>query len=169
MKRQFTLQELVESEYQAKRLSVTPRYPRVLVRVIPKEISSYHGIILPGKQENKPIYEGQVVRIYEPRKIEGTVVSCSVKRGDHVLFQHYEGEPIPRLDPLGWRSGEWRLLREDCLLATLTTGEDHWKLLETFLTESCSIKTDSAIKIIENLRSAGDVVMWTEAKTLSGA
>lgn len=90
---------------------LTPMPPFVLVRVIPKELTSAGGIILPDVKQNKPAAEGIVLETYAPYDEEvvirqfdangsGDVIgenikkitrTCPVKTGDRVIFPYYEG------------------------------------------------------------------------------
>jgi co-chaperonin GroES (HSP10) len=92
----------------------TPIHPFVLVRVLPKDMVSEGGIVLPNERQNKPVHEGIVLETYRPyteevvlkdiihkgtageRVIEyiGTIRrECPLKVGDRVAYPYYEGIP----------------------------------------------------------------------------
>ncbi len=93
---------------------IIPLHPWILVRVLPKEHKTASGLFLPGNVANKPVYEGIVLETWQPyteTRTKGTVMrdyfsvpvsetiiiehTCDLKRGDRVLFPHYEGQPLP--------------------------------------------------------------------------
>lgn len=91
-----------------------PLPPFVLVKVLPKDMVSEGGIVLPGVQQNKPVHEGIVLETYRPYEEEVVMTDrgfdsrgreyaeyhvgkihreCSLKRGDRVAYPYYEGVP----------------------------------------------------------------------------
>lgn len=112
----MTLSELAISEYEdlSRKLKInyTPMYPAVLVRVLPKEHISVGGLWLPDTKQNKPIYEGIVLRVYPPKRIQldsgkWITMDSGLAMGDHILFPHWSGEAVPWLrDALGAKAGE---------------------------------------------------------------
>ena len=84
-----------------------PKHPYILVRVLPKEHVTPGGIILAENDQNKPMYEGIVVAIWQPydeirekekHDEQGMICErviihheCDVKVGERVCFPHYEG------------------------------------------------------------------------------
>src|SRR6266436_3799148 len=81
---QEKLQNLVTEMYQQCGVEVEPLFPKILVRVLPKEQQTKGGIFLPGgKDQSKPAYEGVVLRVYKP------------------FFQKVW------LDDIGWRRDNW--------------------------------------------------------------
>jgi hypothetical protein len=106
---------------------------KYLVRVLPKETMSPSGRIVladmdgPGKQ-NKPVYEAVVLEVYKrycrdewrrnlykQTDVEPDWVTVRtwfepiVEVGDHIMFQHWVGVPVPPLD-LG--IGDYRVIPE---------------------------------------------------------
>jgi len=55
-------------EYRAGNVHITPLYPAILVRVIPKQETS-GTIWLPKNDQHKPIYEGIVIATYAPKTV----------------------------------------------------------------------------------------------------
>lgn len=93
---------------------IQPKFPWVLVKVLPKIQQSY-GLILPQSQ-NKIFYEGLVLETWAPFTIQQsknnetitTFRESRLKPGEHVLFPHFEGMPVGEM--LDER--EFRLVRE---------------------------------------------------------
>lgn len=121
-----TLFDLVQLIYEEGEVRFTPRYPWVLVRVLPKTQAMLGRIILPQTQ-NKVIYEGFVLATWKPfyivKKVEATRLRLApevVAPEEHILresqlrvgqrigFPHYEGMPIRHFD-----EEKYRLVREE--------------------------------------------------------
>lgn len=128
------LRELVTKLYQECGSTVEPLYPKILIRVLPKE--QKHGDIwLPdGRNQNKPTWEGLVLKVYKPfyQKIyltdahwvkddpDPTVrytqkVVCVVQPGDHILFPHIEFGQVP-VQNLDGGVGEYRMIPEQIVI-----------------------------------------------------
>lgn len=165
---------------------IQPRPPYVLIRIIPKERSLDLGnnlrIILPdvkGKEQNKPLYEGQVLVTYKPywKKFRGIVGSegtpaemeiytkSELNPGDHVLFPHFEGVPVPFLCN-DWKRGEYRLVKDECIYGVVEYKRQsvQQRLIDLIYTESGQAYSDAAINILDQ----ADVIFHEQAKTLSG-
>lgn len=102
----MTLKELAISEYEdlEKRLKINFQtlYPAILVRVLPKEHITAGGLWLPDTKQNKPIYEGIVLRVYPPKRIKldsgkWITMDAGLEVGDHIAFPHWSGESVPWL------------------------------------------------------------------------
>lgn len=120
---------------------ITPRYPNVLLYILPKESVSPSGLImLAEKDQNKPVYEGIIVKTYEPfdrTHEESDTTSetgyrdvtehfdCQLNFGDHVLFRHYEGDPISDFLP----AREFRFIRDENIVGKVEQSSllDHTK------------------------------------------
>lgn len=129
-------------EHEAKlNKKILPKYPHLLVLVLPKEYVYKSTIILPEKSQHKPTYEGVVLRTFTPfwrhiRKevrhrmyVEGgrdvdvndeVHLSCQVvasaKVGEHILFQHFVGIPVPYMD---YDTHRFRLVSDNDVLGVL--------------------------------------------------
>lgn len=103
------LDKLALELYKKHDFVVVPRYPWVVVRVLPRE-QVVGGIILSENKQNKPVLEGIVLRTWEPwtKKVNdssfpelgGTKeIAIPMKSnfviGDHIIFQHWTGLPLP--------------------------------------------------------------------------
>ena len=108
------LQELVNEIY-AEGKQLKPVFPYVLVRVLPK--STKIGMIVLPDSYNKPVHEAIVIDVYEPHKKhvskfemhKFTFIESSVKVGDHIMFQHFEGVPVP----MDNYQGDFRLVADN--------------------------------------------------------
>jgi len=113
-----TFSELALEEYNKLNLNIVPMYPAVLIRLLPKERVSRSGLIyFPDEKVNKPVYEGIVIRSYEPKHVlvnkgRRILVESGVKPGDHILFPHWSGETVPWLNDvtLNVDNDEYRLV-----------------------------------------------------------
>lgn len=131
------IQELVIKAYLECGVDVAPKKHTYLIRVLPKEQVTQSGIILADMgnkdHQNKPVYEALVLATYSPyiRTLEAYMVKSKDLSGselieelivpefgvgDHILFPHYEGTPIPHLD-LG--KGDYRIIREEVIVCKL--------------------------------------------------
>jgi co-chaperonin GroES (HSP10) len=170
----LVLQQLVNELSSRYDRALTPLYPGVLVRVLPKE-QERHGIVLPDAQQNKPTAEGIVLVTYEPKELEipdgngGTYLKrCDVQIGDHVLFHAMHGRPAGWMDP-----DDYRILREDEICAAVQ-HEDPVSLVE-FVAQHTSCFMDGrrtsaefAADLVEELIEQFVVVRKRQAVTLSG-
>ncbi len=157
----LTVKEVVAKEFQERNVEVDPLYPRVLVRVLPKEQTSRGGIVLTDHEQNKPVHEGIVLRVYRPfwqkirrkmadweiesspdvyigpdREVEKIWKECAVQPGDHVLFPHMAFGITP-VWPLDDGKGDFRLVEEGQILGRLDYQQEspeEWiaKLLDDF-------------------------------------
>jgi co-chaperonin GroES (HSP10) len=87
----------------------TPLYPWVLIRVLPREQRYMGRIILPdNKSQNKPVHEGIVLHTWMPRlDKKNKVMYSELHPGDHVVYPHFAGLPIP-----GWDERYYRIVPE---------------------------------------------------------
>jgi len=93
--------------------NIKPIYPRITVEVLGGE-HKVGSIWLPDgagtSKQNRPVYEGVVMDVYEPtiRIVSGKEVLFKpmVKVGDHIVFPHWSG------DQKGLRHGDTRFIPE---------------------------------------------------------
>lgn len=136
------LRKLVTELYEQAGVENIPLFPRILIRVLPRN-QRVGSIYLPdeGKQ-NKPTWEGVVIRTYEPfyQKVYLSDVTwvrddpdpevryvqkceSDLKPGDHVLFPHIEYGITPvNLD--GGR-GDYRCVPEHLILARVEHKDEN--------------------------------------------
>lgn len=183
MKAREELRKLITKMYEETGAEVDPTFPRVLVRLLPKEQQTMSGLWLPDQQQNKPTAEGVVLKTYKPFTLSRGMarsksaielldkpveIKPSVGPGDHVLFSHYEGIPVPRLD--GGR-GDYRLVDEFAFQAIVRCERKPVKdwLVELFghLLED-SVDEVYLKDTIDKFLTEADVIRHETAKTLSG-
>lgn len=189
------LKELVTKLYKETGLDVEPTYPRVLIRLLPKEQISKGGIVLTDHQQNKPTHEGIVVATYKPfmktitktsrenwerRRASNLIevydgenldsehvwMKAPVEVGDHVLFPHMDYGITP-VWPLDDGKGDYRLVPDDQILGLVEYHKERTKdWLLNFLKESEGQKKD---EVVENLLSKASVIRADfPSATLSG-
>lgn len=113
--------DLAQRMYKSFYRRITPIYPWVLVRVLPKE--QQLGKIWMPESQNKVMYEGIVLETWQPflKAVQMKEVDCPSRRdyievkselqlGDHVIFPHFEGMPVPYLNEE--EKDAYRLVRE---------------------------------------------------------
>lgn len=116
--------ELAQEIYESGERRITPTWPWVLIRVVPKEqkIGSIWAPDIAGsKMQNKPLWEGIVLATWGERwtefkgSLEETDVLVNVVKlqrsefqpGDRILFPGWAGLPVSFLDET-----KYRLVRE---------------------------------------------------------
>jgi len=179
--------ELVRKAYDECGVSVGLLKNTYLVRVLPKEQRSGNVIIPdldgPGKQ-NKPLYEAVVLAVYESYTVDEWIknsykqtesepdwvckrywVEPACKVNDHILFQHWEGIPVP---PLDMGIGEYRILKEHMIVAIVTYDREKIEdELHALFGERVLLQVDEVVK---SILSKYDVIPKNlSCKTLSGA
>lgn len=176
------LKDKAREVYESLHYNIQPRYPYALVWVLPK--SQKIGEIYVPDKSNKPVYEGLVLRthksFYKYGKLpghfpEGTdavlryqvLVSSELNPGDHILFQHFQGIPVPALDG---GVGDYRLIDEKEIYATLEYGKDSTKdKIRRILESHYAPDTDNKDGFANDLMERADVIFHQEPKTTSGA
>lgn len=179
------MKEWINEEYAQCNQVVHPCHPNILVRVIPKgetKIKVAPGINLytPDKVQNKPNYEGQVLEVY-PTWFEYKNVRCEkcksrcerqviwheseFKVGDHVMFQHFQGIPVP----LDGFKGDYRMIPENTIFAVLeyrkqSVKKTFLKKVENFFHSSASLEA-----LWNEIAEEFEVVLKETNKTLSGS
>lgn len=156
-----------------------------MIRVIPKETSVELGkgklLWLPDtKDRNKPVAEGQVLRVYDPwveyakyscpdcllgRGKQEIFHTCNFKAGDHVVFPHYEGVPVPALC-YDWRKGDYRLIKEEVIHGVIEyKSQSLIKRLNDFADKYYGMSEKT---FAEQLLARADVIFHEKARTTSG-
>lgn len=155
------IRERVFELYNSAKREVIPLLGHVLVYVLPKEHMSTGGIIMPEGQQNKPVYEGIVVRTFSPVTRKSLVFdkdkNCKVEKeypiisdfklGDHVLFRHYEGMPVGDI----LNEKQFRIIREEAI-----EGRMEYDSMATF--------RENLEKILEEGRKVSDIISDLLAK-----
>ncbi len=167
------LKQLVTRLYQEKEVEVQPTYPRILVRLLPREQMSRGGIVLPEHHQNKPVHEGIVLATYTPfwksliksnrenwdrkrakffaeifndkAKHQLVWIESPVKVGDHVIFPQMEIGITP-VWVLDGGKGDYRLVPDDQVLAVLTYERQPVK---KWLLETLNLDDSTADRLLE--------------------
>lgn len=129
------LKDLATRLYLEHEKTVHPMFPKVLVRLLPREHVTKSGLWLPDGAQNKPVHEGIVLETYKPfwryiwkttdtyavitantlldekDAIHSIWQECAVKPGDHVVFPHMALGITP-VWPLDDGRGDYRLVPE---------------------------------------------------------
>lgn len=188
----MTLVEAAIKEYEDLGINFQPLYPAVLVRVLPKE-HMQGGIWLTDSKQNKPVYEGIVLRTYPPKRIKldsskWLTMDSGLSMGDHILFPHWSGEPVPWLRNIlaskSVEAEEYRVIPARGLLSLAgmrDSGEPY--LIVNYERESLDAKLKEILQqhdpdqgtclddeqVIELIKKEFDIIVKVKAsKTVSG-
>jgi hypothetical protein len=192
------LQKMVMDLYQQAGVAIDPKFPRVLVRVLPREQQTKGGIILPdgynSTTQNKPVLEAIVLKTYEPfwqnahradewskmrskqvvldehNKVKAIWQESGVVPGDHVIFPHMAFGIMP-VWPLDDGKGDYRLVPEGEILGTLKYYKQQTRewLAHVINEEAATLPRDLRDGIITGLLLNADVIRKDVAPvTLSG-
>lgn len=75
-------------------IHIRPIGERVVLKLMPKEVATQSGILLPDTAQEKPI-EAEVVAVGIGRHDEnGNLIPLEVKVGDIVIFAKFNGTPV---------------------------------------------------------------------------
>ncbi len=188
------LAELVTKLYQESDVTIKPTFPRLLVRLLPREQQTKGGIYLPeGEKQNKPVHEGVVLDTYEPfwqsvsktaewEKLKSHHVvmdehdvvrkvwqECAVKIGDHVTFAHMAFGITP-VWPLDGGVGEYRLVPEGEIQATLRYEDVPARTwLERTISDYENHPQPDSVQLSDYLMNRANIIRKDlKAKTVSG-
>jgi hypothetical protein len=185
-KQREELRDMVTKLYQECGMEVQPLYPKILVRVLPRE-QKLGSVWLPDSKQNKPTWEGIVIKTYKPfmRRVYledvdwvadnpepevkySQMVRSDLKPGDHVLFPHIEFGILP-VDVLDSGKGDYRLVPEGVMLCTLNYTQ---KTMLQWLTELIPLSSEDGLadEVASEILLNADVIRKDIAPlTTSGA
>lgn len=92
--------------------NIHPLAGYVLVEPAQAQKQTASGIYLPEKSDEKPQH-GTVVACGDATVVDGTKLSCPVKKGDQVIYKKWGGNDI-KIDDV-----EYQLLKFEDILATV--------------------------------------------------
>jgi hypothetical protein len=124
--REAELDELAQRLYQQGGRTFTPLYPWVFVRVLPKR-QQIGAVWTPDHEQNKTIHEGIVLRTWRPHRRGGREIASLLVAGEHVLFPHWCGLPVPGYSDVEYRvvkDGDWTLDTDGGIFAVVEAGPD---------------------------------------------
>lgn len=159
-------------EYHTEYANWFPKFPWVLVHVLPRE-QRVGSLWVPGdaKHQNKVTLEGVVVKIWKADHLD---IKTELEIGDHVLFQHFAGQPFSNASAEDFRmikEGFTRVVDSEIVdnghifakvnYSTKEVEKEFWKKFKQ-LGEISS--QEEAYKVL----SRNFVIYPKESKTLSG-
>jgi len=116
------VEQLARLAYEKYNRSFVPCYPWTFIRVLPKNQIMQNGVYLPADQ-NKTVHEGIVLCTWKPfTNAKGVEKVCTVKPGDHVLFNHFSGVNIEGYSRMLYRvvrSEDWKENEQGGIFATV--------------------------------------------------
>lgn len=158
--------------------------PNVLVKVLPKEMFSGNILIPDIKSTNKPIYEGIVLRTWLPqitynKEGDHRWIHSELFIGDHVLFPHFAGQPVPGLDTDVYRSIPEGINKRGGIVFGNETGVIFAKVdyqrpsVEEVVARICgefeNLSDYFVLRLLRRLREEFDIVVKVKgSRTLSG-
>ncbi|MCR5345592.1 MAG: co-chaperone GroES [Lachnospiraceae bacterium] len=74
-------------------MKLAPLGDRVVLKHIMAEETTASGIVLPGKEKEKP-QQAEVIAVGPGGVIDGKEVTMEVKKGDHVIYSKYSGTEV---------------------------------------------------------------------------
>jgi hypothetical protein len=178
------LRQMVTRLYEEQEINVEPLFPKVLIRVLPK-YQKLRGLWLPdGIDQNKPTWEGMILKTYKPfyQKIYLSQahwvaddpdpevrytqkVESLFQPGDHILFPKIAFGEVP-IWPLDEGKGDYRLIPEDIILGKLEYEEQ--KTVD-WLAIALMEQSMSVVHQAEHILKIADVIRKdVHAKTISG-
>jgi hypothetical protein len=180
------LRVLVTMLYKECDCEVEPLYPKILIRVLPKE-QKRGSIWLPDGKQNKPNWEGVVLKVYKPwyQKIYLSQahwvsddpdpearyvqkVECVVKPGDHIVFPHIEYGQVP-VHPLDDGVGDYRMIPENIILGTLEYDSQSTRDWLLNLIDEVDEENYSSEELVKKILKNADVIRKdVVALTMSG-
>jgi co-chaperonin GroES (HSP10) len=106
-----SIKQLARRVYHLKNRTFRPLWPWVFVMTLPKDQIMQNGLYLPAEQ-NKTVHEGIVLATWEPFIDKNDEWhECNLELGEHVLFPHFSGMPIPGYSNMLYRvvrSEDWK-------------------------------------------------------------
>lgn len=95
-------------------MKLNPLEDRVVLKAIEEETTTPSGIVIPGKDKEKP-QQAEVVAVGPGRKNDdGEVVPMTVKVGDKVVYSKYSGTEVKISD-----DETYTIVKESDILATI--------------------------------------------------
>lgn len=146
------LQEMVDKMYQEMPVKLKPKFPYVLVRVLPRHRQA--GLIYLPVDNNKVVIEGIVLDVFNPfwkqvknrdSEVSEVLTEASVKPGEFVLFNQWEGVPVEHT----LMKGPYYKSKEYLLVAADPVGGGRNGILGTIEREEESKLVDRLISSIE--------------------
>ena len=94
-------------------MKLQPLADRVVLKQLEAEETTKSGIVLPGKEKEKP-QQAEVITVGPGGVVDGKDVKMEVKKGDHVIYSKYSGTEV-KLDD----DKEYIIVKQSDILAVI--------------------------------------------------
>ena len=94
-------------------MKLQPLADRVVLKQLEAEETTKSGIVLPGKEKEKP-QQAEVIAVGPGGTVDGKEVKMEVKKGDHVIYSKYAGTEV-KLDD----DKEYIIVKQSDILAVI--------------------------------------------------
>ena len=94
-------------------MKLQPLADRVVLKQLEAEETTKSGIVLPGKEKEKP-QQAEVIAVGPGGVVDGKEVKMEVKNGDHVIYSKYSGTEV-KLDD----DKEYIIVKQSDILAVI--------------------------------------------------
>ena len=94
-------------------MKLQPLADRVVLKQLEAEETTKSGIVLPGKEKEKP-QQVEVIAVGPGGVVDGKDVKMEVKKGDHVIYSKYAGTEVKMDDDV-----EYIIVRQSDILAVI--------------------------------------------------
>ena len=94
-------------------MKLQPLADRVVLKQLEAEETTKSGIVLPGKEKEKP-QQAEVSAVGPGGVVDGKDVKMEVKKGDHVIYSKYAGTEVKMDDDV-----EYIIVRQSDILAVI--------------------------------------------------
>ena len=94
-------------------MKLQPLADRVVLKQLEAEETTKSGIVLPGKEKEKP-QQAEVIAVGPGGVVDGKDVKREVKQGDHVIYSKYAGTEVKMDDDV-----EYIIVRQSDILAVI--------------------------------------------------
>ena len=94
-------------------MKLQPLADRVVLKQLEAEETTKSGIVLPGKEKEKP-QQAEVIAVGPGGAVDGKDVKMEVKKGDHVIYSKYAGTEVKMDDDV-----EYIIVRQSDILAVI--------------------------------------------------
>ena len=74
-------------------MKLQPLADRVVLKQLEAEETTKSGIVLPGKEKEKP-QQAEVIAVGPGGVVDGKEIKMEVKKGDHVIYSKYSGTEV---------------------------------------------------------------------------
>ena len=93
-------------------MKLQPLADRVVLKQLEAEETTKSGIVLPGKEKEKP-QQAQVIAVGPGGVVDGKEIKMEVKKGDSVIYSKYAGTEV-KID-----EEEYIIVRQNDILAVV--------------------------------------------------